>query len=101
MTTDAGQPEPSTTPAVTVKLRQDAFKRVCAERGLTTITAIAATIGVSEKTIGRVVNIDDDPNFVPDDPSARFIGRTLRVWPMCSFRALFAVIDETTGEEVR
>lgn len=100
MTIDAGQPDSSNT-AVTVKLRQSAFRKVCAERGLTTISAIAAVIGLSDKTIGRVVNLDDDPNFVPDDPSARFIGRTLRVWPMCSFRSLFAVIDETTGNEVR
>lgn len=89
--------EPSATdPAseVTVKLRRDRFAQVCAERGLRTTTAIARTIHLSERQVDRVVNDGDDP-------SARFIGRTLAAWPLLSFRALFAVVDETTGEEMR
>lgn len=79
---------------VTVKLRRDRFNQVCAERGLQTITAVAKTISMSPRQVERVV--DDG-----DDPSARFIGRTLAAWPLLSFRALFAVIDESTGEEMR
>lgn len=89
--------EPSTSaPAteVTVKLRRDRFAQVCTERGLKTTAAIAKTIHLSERQVDRVVNDGDDP-------SARFIGRTLAAWPLLSFRALFAVIDETTGEEMR
>lgn len=100
MTTEV-EPLDGTAPAVTTKLRQKVFVQLCAERGLKTATAIAAALGLSDRTIKRTVNLDDKPDFVPDDPSGRFIGRTLAVWPMCSFGALFAVIDETTGKEVR
>ena len=89
--------EPSaTTPAseVTVKLRRERFAQVCTERGLKSTAAIARTIHLSERQVDRVVSHGDDP-------SARFIGRTLAAWPLLSFRALFAVIDETTGEEMR
>lgn len=79
---------------VTVKLRRDRFAQVCAERGLKTTAAVAATIHLSERQVDRVVKDGDDP-------SARFIGRTLAAWPLLSFRALFAVVDETTGEEMR
>lgn len=89
------------TPEVTTKLRQRAFAEVCAERGLNTASAVASFVGLSEKTISRVVNIGNDPKFIPDDPSGRFIGRTLAAFKRLSFRSLFAVIDETTGEEVR
>lgn len=91
MTNEAEQ---VSTAAITVKLRRDKFARVCAERGLKTTEAIAATINLSEKTVTRVTEKGDDP-------SGRFIGRTLAAWPDFSFRTLFAVIDETTGEEVR
>lgn len=94
MTTESEQLNGTTAPAVTTKLRRTAFAQVCAERGLETTAAIAAVIGLSEKTIDRVMNHSAEP-------SARFIGRTLAAWPMVGFRALFAVIDETTGKEVR
>jgi predicted DNA-binding transcriptional regulator AlpA len=84
----------SETSAVTVKLRREIFNKVCAERGLNTIAAVAKTIGLSERQVDRVVNDGDDP-------SGRFIGRALAAWPLLSFRALFAVVDETTGEEMR
>jgi hypothetical protein len=90
-------PEPSVDtpePDVTVKLRRDRFNQVCAERGLNTTTAVAKTIHMSPRQVERVVEDGDDP-------SARFIGRTLAAWPLLSFRALFAVIDESTGEEMR
>lgn len=89
--------EPTATPTatdVTVKLRRDRFVQVCAERGLKTNAAIAKTIHMSERQVDRVVTDGDDP-------SGRFIGRTLAAWPLLSFRALFAVVDETTGEEMR
>lgn len=87
--------------AITVKLRRERFIKACDERGLKTDAAIATLVGLSEKTVRRVVNLNDNPKIVPDDPSGQFIGRTLAAWPMYSFRALFAVVDETTGEEVR
>lgn len=94
MTTTSGPSATDPASEVTVKLRRDRFAQVCAERGLRTTTAIARTIHLSERQVDRVVNDGDDP-------SARFIGRTLAAWPLLSFRALFAVVDETTGEEMR
>jgi hypothetical protein len=93
MTTEA-EPLDRIDAAVTVKLRRDRFVKVCAERGLNTNAAIATTVGLSERQIERIINDGADP-------SGRFIGRVLATWPMCSFRALFAVVNETTGEEVR
>lgn len=94
MTAESTPRAPGSDPDVTVKLRRDRFAQVCAERGLKTTTAIAKTIHLSERQVDRVINDGDDP-------SARFIGRTLAAWPLVSFRALFAVIDEVTGEEMR
>lgn len=94
MTTKSEPPATGSAPDVTVKLRRDRFAQVCAERGLKTTAAIAKTIRLSERQVDRVIDNGDDP-------SARFIGRTLAAWPLLSFRALFAVIDESTGEEMR
>lgn len=94
MTTQSELSATAPAPDVTVKLRRDRFAQVCAERGLKTTAAIAKTIHLSERQVDRVVNDGDDP-------SGRFIGRTLAAWPLVSFRALFAVVDETTGEEMR
>lgn len=91
MTTEAEQQDG---PAVTTKLRRTAFAQVCSERGLNTTAAIASAIGLSERQIERVIKENADP-------SARFIARCLANWPMLSFRSLFAVVDETTGEERR
>lgn len=85
-----GTPEPD----VTVKLRRDRFALVCGERNLKTVTAVAKTLRMSLRQVKRVVEEGDDP-------SAQFIGRTLAAWPLLSFRSLFAVIDQSTGEEVR
>jgi len=94
MTAASESSAPTRATEVTVKLRRDRFAQVCAERGLKTTAAVAATIHLSERQVDRVVKDGDDP-------SARFIGRTLAAWPLLSFRALFAVVDETTGEEMR
>jgi hypothetical protein len=94
MTTKSEPPTTSPAPDVTVKLRRDRFAQVCAERGLKTTAAVAKTVHMSERQVDRVVTDGDDP-------SGRFIGRTLAAWPLLSFRALFAVVDETTGEEMR
>lgn len=80
-------------PNVTTKLRHDAFTELCGERDLTTVAAIAKYLGVSEKTVSRVTD--------GGTPSGTFIGKTLARWPRCSFRSVFAVVDEITGEEVR
>lgn len=88
-------------PNVTIKLRQSeangdrtVFAELCEERGLKTATAIAKHIGMSDKTVALIVDRDRDP-------SGKFIAQALARWPRCSFRALFAVVDETTGEERR
>jgi hypothetical protein len=81
-------------PNVTTKLRQDVFNELCQDRDLTTTAAIAKHIGVSEKTVSRVAEQGGTP-------SGTFIARTLARWPRCSFRSLFAVVDETTGKEMR
>lgn len=94
MTTEAEQQNSPTGSAITVKLRRDQFVKVCAERGLNTNTAIATTIGLSGRQIERVVEHGAGP-------SGRFIGGVLAAWPMYSFRSLFAVVDESTGKEMR
>jgi hypothetical protein len=67
---------------------------LCDERDLKTTAAMAKYIGVSDKTVSRIVDH-------AGEASGRFIAKVLARWPMCSFRSLFAVVDETTGEELR
>lgn len=94
MTAKSESPSPATAPEPTTKLRRDTFLEECAARGLKTTAAIAAAIRMSERQVDRVVNEGNDP-------SGRFIGRTLAAWRGFGFRHFFAVVDETTGEELR
>lgn len=84
----------ATAPDVTVKLRRDVFAELCTERGLKTTAAIAEHLGLSERTVDRVLNEDSDP-------SNRFIAKTLACWRRLSFRSLFAIVETKTGEERR
>lgn len=70
------------------------FAELCAERGLKTTAAIAEHLGLSERTVDRVLDEDSDP-------SGRFIAKTLARWPRLSFRSLFAIVEIKTGEERR
>lgn len=101
MATASDLPSDPAPPEATTKLRRSESDRggtvlaeLCGECGLKTTAAIAAYIGLSPRQTDRVVNHGDNP-------SGKFIAQALARWPRCSFRALFAVVDETTGEEVR
>lgn len=78
-----------------LQLRRDTFAGICKDQGLRTIASIAKTINLSERTVDRVINSDDNA------ASDRFVAHTLGRWPYLRFNSLFAVVDETTGKELR
>lgn len=82
----------SIAPNVSTRLRAEVFTELCAERGLNTKAAKAGALGVSEKTISRLIAGED---------AAGIVAPALAIWRRCSFRSLFAVIDNATGEEMR
>ena len=73
-----------------VRIRVDALGRIATHRGLRSRYAIAKAFGVSQSTVGRVL----DGEQLPGNP---FIAATLRTLDV-PFDAVFAVEDDRSNE---
>lgn len=73
--------------AASIRLRTTQFEKFCALKGLKTQADKARFLGVTEPTVGRVINGDRRPG-------EQFIAGVLAAFPELEFGDLFEVIDD-------